>query len=31
VSPVNAPRSTREAEASYANGWFKTITNEVFG
>ena len=31
VSPVGAPRSTREAEASYANGWFKTITEEVFG
>src|SRR5215472_16340472 len=31
VSPANAPKSTREAEATYANGWFKTITAEVFG
>jgi NADPH-dependent 2,4-dienoyl-CoA reductase/sulfur reductase-like enzyme len=31
VSPAKAPRSTREAEATFANGWFKTITEEVFG
>src|SRR5215813_13511344 len=31
VSPTNAPKSTREAEATYANGWFNTITAEVFG
>jgi sulfide dehydrogenase [flavocytochrome c] flavoprotein subunit len=31
VSPLNAPKATREAEATYANGWFKTITAEVFG
>jgi sulfide dehydrogenase [flavocytochrome c] flavoprotein subunit len=31
VSPVDAPKSTREAEAVFANGWFKTITGEVFG
>ncbi|MEA2989889.1 MAG: sulfide dehydrogenase [flavocytochrome c] flavoprotein chain [Alphaproteobacteria bacterium] len=31
VSQVDAPKATREAEASYANGWFKTITEEVFG
>jgi len=31
VSQIEAPRSTRSAEASYADGWFKTITTEVFG
>jgi sulfide dehydrogenase [flavocytochrome c] flavoprotein chain len=31
VSPVDAPKSTREAEVTFANGWFKTITTEVFG
>jgi len=31
VSQIEAPRSTRAAEASYADGWFKTITTEVFG
>jgi sulfide dehydrogenase [flavocytochrome c] flavoprotein subunit len=31
VSPVDAPSSTRAAEAIFANGWFKTITEEVFG
>jgi hypothetical protein len=31
VSPAKAPRATRELEANYANGWFKTITEEVFG
>lgn len=31
VSPVDAPKSTREAEVAFANGWFKTITTEVYG
>jgi sulfide dehydrogenase [flavocytochrome c] flavoprotein chain len=31
VSPANAPRAARELEAKYADGWFKTITSEVFG
>jgi sulfide dehydrogenase [flavocytochrome c] flavoprotein subunit len=31
VSPVDAPSATRAAEAIFANGWFKTITEEVFG
>lgn len=31
VSQIDAPPSTRAAEASYADGWFKTITQEVFG
>jgi sulfide dehydrogenase [flavocytochrome c] flavoprotein subunit len=31
VSPANAPSSVRAAEAIFANGWFKTITAEVFG
>jgi NADPH-dependent 2,4-dienoyl-CoA reductase/sulfur reductase-like enzyme len=31
VSEANAPGSTRAAEAIFANGWFKTITEEVFG
>src|SRR5262245_5982330 len=31
VSPANAPASARAAEAVFANGWFKTITSEVFG
>jgi sulfide dehydrogenase [flavocytochrome c] flavoprotein chain len=31
VSPVDAPSTTRAAEAIFANGWFKTITGEVFG
>src|SRR5262247_1135825 len=31
VSPVDAPSSTRALEATFANDWFKTITNEVFG
>jgi NADPH-dependent 2,4-dienoyl-CoA reductase/sulfur reductase-like enzyme len=31
VSPANAPRNARELEANYANAWFKTITEEVFG
>ena len=31
VSPIDAPSSTRALEASLADGWFKTITEEVFG
>ena len=31
VSPTDAPRSTRAAEAVYAEAWFRTITAEVFG
>lgn len=31
VSPAKAPRSDRQLEANFANGWFKTITEEVFG
>ena len=31
VSPANAPAAVREAEARFASGWFKTITEEVFG
>jgi NADPH-dependent 2,4-dienoyl-CoA reductase/sulfur reductase-like enzyme len=31
VSPIDAPASTRAAEAKYADGWFNTITTEVFG
>jgi hypothetical protein len=31
VSPADAPRSFRNAEAAYAEAWFKTITAEVFG
>jgi sulfide dehydrogenase [flavocytochrome c] flavoprotein chain len=31
VSPANAPASFRAQEAMFANGWFKTITGEVFG
>ena len=31
VSPVDAPTSTRALEATLANDWFKTITQEVFG
>jgi sulfide dehydrogenase [flavocytochrome c] flavoprotein subunit len=31
VSRANAPRSERALEAAYAEGWFRTITNEVFG
>jgi len=31
VSPADAPRSTRSAEAILANDWFRTITAEVFG
>ncbi|MCC6890362.1 MAG: FAD-dependent oxidoreductase [Hyphomicrobiales bacterium] len=31
VSPANAPRSVRELEANFANGWFRAITDEAFG
>jgi sulfide dehydrogenase [flavocytochrome c] flavoprotein chain len=31
VSKVDAPREVRALEASFADGWFRTITNEVFG
>ena len=31
VSPIDAPSLTRALEARLADGWFKTITNEVFG
>src|SRR4029078_5822456 len=31
VSPLEAPRSMRAQEALFAEGWFNTITSEVFG
>jgi sulfide dehydrogenase [flavocytochrome c] flavoprotein chain len=31
VSKADAPAATRAQEATFANGWFKTITEEVFG
>ena len=31
VSPVDAARSVRAQEALFAEGWFSTITSEVFG
>jgi NADPH-dependent 2,4-dienoyl-CoA reductase/sulfur reductase-like enzyme len=31
VSPAEAPKEQRALEAQFADGWFKTITNEVFG
>jgi NADPH-dependent 2,4-dienoyl-CoA reductase/sulfur reductase-like enzyme len=31
VSPIDAPRSQRAQEALFAEGWFNTITSEVFG
>jgi hypothetical protein len=31
VSPSDAPRSARAAEAVLAEAWFRTITSEVFG
>ena len=31
VSPIDAPRGQRALEAQFAEGWFKTITGEVFG
>jgi sulfide dehydrogenase [flavocytochrome c] flavoprotein chain len=31
VSPLDAPKSQRAQEATYAEAWFKTITRGVFG
>lgn len=31
VSPADAPASYRAQEAMFADGWFRTITGEVFG
>lgn len=31
VSPLDAPKSVRAQEATYAEAWFKTITRGVFG
>ena len=31
ISPIDAPRSVRAQEAKYADGWFNTITAEIFG
>jgi sulfide dehydrogenase [flavocytochrome c] flavoprotein chain len=31
VSAADAPPATRALEAQFADGWFKTITSEVFG
>ncbi|MBI1778414.1 MAG: FAD-dependent oxidoreductase [Proteobacteria bacterium] len=31
TSPLDAPPSVRAQEAGFADGWFKTITGEVFG
>ena len=31
TSPLDAPATTRAAEAEIANGWFRTITAEAFG
>ena len=31
TSDTDAPVSTRQREADYANGWFDTISHEVFG
>jgi NADPH-dependent 2,4-dienoyl-CoA reductase/sulfur reductase-like enzyme len=31
VSPIDAPRENRLLEAQFAEGWFNTITGEVFG
>ncbi len=31
VSPADAPRANRALEAQFAEGWFKTLTGEVFG
>ena len=31
LSPAEAPRATRTAEAVLAEAWFRTITDEVFG
>jgi NADPH-dependent 2,4-dienoyl-CoA reductase/sulfur reductase-like enzyme len=31
VSPIDAPRHFRALEATYADGWFRIITSEVYG
>ncbi|WP_161828489.1 NAD(P)/FAD-dependent oxidoreductase [Steroidobacter agaridevorans] len=31
VSPLDAPKSVRVQESTYAEAWFKTITHSVFG
>ncbi len=31
TSPPDAPRALRSQEAEFANGWFNTITSEIFG
>lgn len=31
ISPINAPAAFRQEEAKLANGWFNTITAEIFG
>jgi sulfide dehydrogenase [flavocytochrome c] flavoprotein chain len=31
TSPTDAPRALRSQEAKFANGWFNTITSEIFG
>jgi NADPH-dependent 2,4-dienoyl-CoA reductase/sulfur reductase-like enzyme len=31
ISPQDAPRATRQAEAEQADAWFRNITGEVFG
>jgi NADPH-dependent 2,4-dienoyl-CoA reductase/sulfur reductase-like enzyme len=31
VSPIDAPKSARQLEAQFAEGWFRTLTSEVFG
>lgn len=31
VSPLGVPREVRALEAAYAEGWFRTITADVFG
>ena len=31
VSPIDAPSANRALEAQFAEGWFKTLTGEVFG
>ena len=31
VSPLDAPVAVRNEEALYAEGWFRTLTTEVFG
>jgi hypothetical protein len=31
VSPTDAPREARKAEAVLAEAWFRTITGEAFG